>query len=174
MLRIKLLAAVVSIVVAMVEEISWFEAESPAPKIELQPEEKLKEWPPLDEKATAAETAEAPEPTPTLTVSASIYHPEPGQTDSTPFITADGSRINKKNPAKHRWIAISRDLHSKWGGDIQFGDSLWITGISEDLDGMYVVRDVMNKRIKKQVDILVGQNDDVMGFWDDVQIAKLN
>lgn len=170
MLRIKLLTAVVSIVVAMVEEISWFEAESTPQNVELKPE--ITDWPPSEERATMVEKLTPLEPT--LTVSASIYHPEPGQTDSTPFITADGSRINKRNPAKHRWIAVSRDLHSRWGGEMEYGDSLFVTGISDELDGVYVVRDVMNKRIKKQIDILVGKQDDVMGFWDEVQIAKLN
>ena len=43
------------------------------------------------------------------TVVATIYHAVKGQTDSTPFITASNSRINQRNPAEHRWIAVSRD-----------------------------------------------------------------
>ncbi|MDX5436900.1 MAG: hypothetical protein LPK03_06870 [Pontibacter sp.] len=114
------------------------------------------------------------ETTPTITVSASVYHPEPNQTDATPYLTADGSRISKRNPTKHRWIAVSRDLHSRWGGDISFGDSLWVTGISKDLDGLYIVRDVMNRRMHRQIDILVGKKDRIMGYWNNVHIAKLN
>ncbi|WP_157593623.1 hypothetical protein [Pontibacter actiniarum] len=144
-------------------------AESPAPKIE----EKPLSWPP-EEPANNTYPVSESSTTPTLTVKASVYHPEPGQTDSTPYITADGSRINKHNPKKHRWIAVSRDLHSKWGGSIEFGDSLWVTGISEELDGLYVVRDVMNRRMHKQIDILVGRKDRVMGLWKNVQIAKLD
>ncbi|MCC9166792.1 hypothetical protein [Pontibacter harenae] len=119
-----------------------------------------------------APAEQVPDPT-TLTVSASIYFPEPQQTDSSPFITADGSRINKKNPGKHRWIAVSRDLHSRWGGEISYGDSVKVSGISDQLDGTYIVRDVMNRRMRNQIDILVGKNDDVMGYWRDVEIAKL-
>ncbi|RAU81758.1 hypothetical protein DP923_13740 [Pontibacter arcticus] len=111
---------------------------------------------------------------PKLNVSASVYFPEPNQTDSTPFITADGSRISKKNPGKHRWIAVSRNLHSRWGGEINYGDSLWVSGISNDLDGLYVVRDVMNRRIRNRIDILVGKQDDVMGYWKNVSIAKVD
>ncbi|WP_460878982.1 RlpA-like double-psi beta-barrel domain-containing protein [Pontibacter rugosus] len=100
----------------MAEEFTWLEAESPAPKIE---EKKITERPLKLEEATRKEatvTAKAePKAIPTLKVSASIYHPEPGQTDGSPLITADGSRINKRNPGKHRWIAVSRDLHSRWG-----------------------------------------------------------
>ncbi|MCJ8166705.1 hypothetical protein MKJ04_17800 [Pontibacter sp. E15-1] len=115
-----------------------------------------------------------PATTETMTVSASVYFPVPGQTDETPFITADGSRINQNNPKKHRWIAVSRDLHSRWGGDISYGDSLMVTGVSKKLDGLYIVRDIMNKRIRNRIDILVGEKDKVMGYWKDVKIAKLN
>lgn len=169
MFRTKLLAAIFSIVVAVAEEFSLFNDDTTATKTE--------------QAATATINLEAPdrtvvdlkEPTDeTMTVSASVYFPVPGQTDSSPFITADGSRINKNNPKKHRWIAVSRDLHSRWGGDISYGDSIQVTGLSKELDGLYIVRDIMNRRIRKRIDILVGEKDKVMGFWDDVQIAKLN
>lgn len=166
MLRIKLLTAMLSVIIAMADEFSLFKSKTAKPEIE----EKKFDWPPKEEKESKG-VLKIDE---TITVSASIYHPEPSQTDSTPFITADGSRINKRNPKKHRWIAVSRDLHTKWGGEISFGDSLWVTGISDDLDGLYIVRDVMNKRIRKQIDILVGKNDRIMGFWKNVYIAKLD
>jgi 3D (Asp-Asp-Asp) domain-containing protein len=160
MIRYKILAAVFSVIVAVAEEFSLLKSESPSPKVEEQ-------WLTITEPTR-------PEPIllPTLTVSASVYHPEPHQTDSTPFITADGSRINRKDPGKHRWLAVSRNLHARWGGDLEFGDSLWVTGISDDLDGLYIVRDVMNRRFRNQVDILVGRKDKVMGFWKNVGIAK--
>ncbi|WP_266204778.1 RlpA-like double-psi beta-barrel domain-containing protein [Pontibacter kalidii] len=174
MFRVKLLAAVFYVVIALAEELSFFEAESSAPKVEESLSELPLEWSPLETEEQADELAALPEPTPTITVSASIYHPEPGQTDSTPFITADGSRINPKNPKQHRWIAVSRDLHSRWGGEVEFGDSLWVTGISEELDGLYIVRDIMNKRMQRKIDILVGKHDKVMGHWNNVQIARLD
>lgn len=173
MFRTKLLAALFSIALAVAEEFSFFNEESPATKIEEEltwhlklPERTVREF-------EQTEIMEEP-PVETFTVSASVYHPVPGQTDSTPFITADGSRINKNNPKKHRWIAVSRDLHSRWGGDINYGDSLQVTGVSDELDGLYIVRDVMNRRIRNQIDILVGEKDKVMGFWKNVEIAKLN
>ncbi|MFD3001588.1 hypothetical protein ACFS7Z_14550 [Pontibacter toksunensis] len=159
----------------MAEEFSLFDEESPETKIEEKDENLTWHLKAPDRTIREIEETE-PElvPTATFTVSASIYHPVPGQTDSTPYITADGSRINKKNPKKHRWIAVSRDLHSRWGGDISYGDSLQITGVSDELDGLYIVRDVMNRRIRNQIDILVGEKDKVMGFWKNVEIAKLN
>lgn len=167
MFRIKLLAAMLSMTVAMAEEFSFFTADSQDSKIE----EKVLGWPPEETSQTNLELPATPT---TITVKASIYHPEPGQTDATPFITADGSRISKQNPKKHRWIAVSRDLHRKWGGSLSFGDSLWVTGISEELDGVYIVRDVMNRRMHKQIDLLVGKKDRIMGLWRNVQIAKLD
>ncbi|MBB6610754.1 hypothetical protein H7F15_06870 [Pontibacter sp. Tf4] len=165
MIRYKLLAAVISIFVAVAEEFSLLKAEVPAPKAEVD----HSQWLPITEAPAATTLPEIN----SLEVSASVYFPEPHQTDNTPFITADGSRINRKDPAAHRWIAVSRDLHTRWGGDLAFGDSLWVTGISDELDGLYIVRDVMNRRFRKQVDILVGRKDKIMGYWDDVQIEKL-
>jgi 3D (Asp-Asp-Asp) domain-containing protein len=167
MFRVKLLAAVFSIFVALGEEFSLFGK----PKSESEiAETKPLDWPPSPE-TDQPETPSLPE---VITVSASVYFPEPNQTDATPFITADGSRINPRSPGKHRWIAVSRDLHSRWGGELEFGDSLWVSGISDDLDGLYIVRDTMNRRIRNQIDILVGRHDKVMGFWNDVHIARLD
>jgi 3D (Asp-Asp-Asp) domain-containing protein len=168
MFRYKLLAAAFSILIAFAEEFSLVKSESPAPKTE----NTKAEWPPKDAPKPEAITSATPE-VKTITVSASVYFPEHNQTDSTPFITADGSRINKKNPGKQRWIAVSRDLHSRWGGEISYGDSLMVTGISEELDGYYIVKDVMNRRIRNRIDILVGRKDDIMGFWNNVQIARV-
>ena len=172
MFRTKLFAAAFSILVAVAEEFSLFNEESPAQITEQQDAQDESIW---KLKAPERTITEIEQPTlETMTVSASVYFPVPGQTDSTPFITADGSRINEENPKKHRWIAVSRDLHSRWGGEISYGDSLQVTGLSNELDGLYIVRDVMNRRIRNRIDILVGKDDKVMGFWDDVQIAKLN
>ncbi|MGV3539886.1 MAG: hypothetical protein ACO1OQ_08755 [Rufibacter sp.] len=108
-----------------------------------------------------------------ITVDASIYYPEEAQTDDTPYITADGSKINERNPRKHRWLALSRNLLARWGGEIEYGDSVKVEGISPKLDGIYVVRDAMHRRIKNRVDILVGPNDKIMGYWEDVKLSKL-
>jgi 3D (Asp-Asp-Asp) domain-containing protein len=109
-----------------------------------------------------------------INVTASIYYPEIAQTDSTPLITADGSLINQKKPRKHRWVALSRNLLKKWGGVIDYGDSLRVKGISRELDGIYVVRDTMKRRLRNRVDILVGPEDNIMGRWKNVQIYHLN
>jgi 3D (Asp-Asp-Asp) domain-containing protein len=108
-----------------------------------------------------------------IEVDASIYFPVEEQTDADPLITADGSRIDEKNPRQHRWVALSRNLLARWGGQIDYGDSVAVEGISPQLDGVYVVRDAMNHRIKNRMDILVGESDKIMGFWEDVKLTKL-
>jgi len=108
-----------------------------------------------------------------IKVEASVYFPEEEQTDGSPFITADGSKINGQNPGRHRWLALSRNLLARWGGKIDYGDSVKVVGISPQLDGVYVVRDAMHRRIRNRVDILVGSDDNVMGFWKDVKLIRM-
>jgi 3D (Asp-Asp-Asp) domain-containing protein len=105
-------------------------------------------------------------------VSASVYFPDAAQTDAEPLITADGSRINHRKVKQHRWIAVSRNLLKRWGGPIQYGDTVQVNGISEELDGTYIVRDTMNKRLKNTIDILVDRHDNIMGHWKNVKITK--
>jgi len=93
------------------------------------------------------------------TVTVTMYHPVPKQTDSSPYITASGFRLDKKNPKKDRIIAISRDLKQK----LDFGDTVILQGIGK-WDGEYVVHDVMNKRFKNRIDILINPNDEATMF----------
>ena len=87
-------------------------------------------------------------------VTVTTYSPTIAQTDSTPLITASGFKINPNNPKKQRIVAVSRDLKKKY----KFGKKIRITGIGK-LSGTYTVRDVMNKRYRKRVDILIGTKD---------------
>ncbi len=87
-------------------------------------------------------------------VTVTTYTPSVEETDSTPLITASGFKINPKNPKRQRIIAVSRDLKKKY----KFGKKVRITGIGK-LSGTYTVRDVMNKRYRKRIDILIGTKD---------------
>ena len=49
-------------------------------------------------------------------VTVTMYNPTRGQTDSTPNITADGTKINIWKASDYRYVALSRDLLSRWGG----------------------------------------------------------
>jgi 3D (Asp-Asp-Asp) domain-containing protein len=92
-------------------------------------------------------------------VTVTTYSPTVEQTDSTPLITASGFKINPTNPKKQRIVAVSRDLKRKY----KFGKKIRITGIGK-LSGTYTVRDVMNKRYRKRVDILIGEDDTQTSF----------
>ena len=85
-------------------------------------------------------------------VTLTTYKATEGETDSTPNITASGFKIT--NPKKHRIIAVSRDLKKKY----KFGQKVRIEGAGK-YDGIYRVHDVMNKRYKNRIDILIGHND---------------
>ena len=91
---------------------------------------------------------------PSEVVTLTTYTPTAEECDSTPLVTASGFKINEKNPKRHRIVAVSRDLKRKY----KFGTKLRIKGAGK-YDGTYVVRDVMNKRFRNRIDILVGKRD---------------
>ena len=62
-------------------------------------------------------------------VTVTMYHPTTSQTDSTPDITADGTKINIWKASEYRYVALSRDLLSRWGGPFEYGDFIVIEGI---------------------------------------------
>jgi len=86
-------------------------------------------------------------------VTVTTYNPTRQQCDSTPNITADGTKINPKKATQYRYVALSRDLISRWGGPFNYGDYIVIEGTGK-WDGVYQVRDTMNPKWVKRVDIL--------------------
>ena len=104
-----------------------------------------------------------------ILVTATIYHATPEQTDSTPHITASNKIIDLKNPQKHRWIAVSRDLEKQ---GLVFGVKVKVTGAG-NLDGIWTVQDRMNKRWTNRIDFLV--NEDLKGGkWENVRVEIIN
>ena len=91
---------------------------------------------------------------PSEVVTVTTYTPSVEECDSTPLITASGFKISERNPKRHRIVAVSRDLKRKY----KFGTKIRIKGAGK-YDGTYTVRDVMNKRFRKRIDILVGKRD---------------
>ena len=75
------------------------------------------------------------------------------QTDSTPNQTADGTIKKPWKATEYRYVALSRDLISRWGGPFEYGDYIVIEG-TDGWDGVYQVRDTMNPRWTNRVDIL--------------------
>ncbi len=50
------------------------------------------------------------------TVTVTTYNPTVRQCDSTPNITADGKRFHTWKASSYRYVALSRDLLTRWGG----------------------------------------------------------
>ena len=88
-----------------------------------------------------------------MDVTVTMYHPVARQTDSTPNILADGTRIRVHKASEYRFIAVSRNLLKRWGGWLDYGDFIYLRG-TDDKDGMYQVRDSMNARFVNRIDIL--------------------
>jgi len=86
-------------------------------------------------------------------VTVTTYNPTIAQCDNTPNITADGTKFKTWKASSYRYVALSRDLLSRWGGPIEYGDYIVIEG-TKDRDGVYQVRDTMNPKWTNRVDIL--------------------
>ena len=86
-------------------------------------------------------------------VTVTTYNPTRAQCDDTPNITADGTRFHTWKASSYRYVALSRDLLSRWGGPFEYGDYIVIEGTG-DRDGVYQVRDTMNPKWTNRVDIL--------------------
>ena len=101
------------------------------------------------------------------TVTLTTYSPTVGETDSTPHLTASGFKIDTLNPKRHKIIAVSRDLKKKW----KFGTRVRIKNAGK-YNGIYIVKDVMNKRYKNHIDLLIG-GDDKHTTIKNVKIVKI-
>ena len=88
-----------------------------------------------------------------MNVTVTMYEPVRYQTDSTPNILADGTRIRVQKASEYRFIAVSRNLLKRHGGWLDYGDFVLLKGTNHK-DGVYQVRDTMNKRFVNRIDIL--------------------
>ena len=104
-------------------------------------------------------------------VTATMYHPVKGQTDKTPHITADGTRIDTRNAGKYRFVALSRDLLKRWGGSFDYGDYIIVEGCNGKYDGIWQVKDTMNKRFNNRIDFLCSRGASPVKF-DNAVIYK--
>ena len=100
-------------------------------------------------------------------VSLSTYKADTTETDSTPLVTASGFKLDSLNPKKHRVIAISRDLKELFA----FGDQVKLTNAGK-FNGIWFIHDVMNKRYKNKIDILINPSDRQISL-EGVVISKI-
>lgn len=106
-----------------------------------------------------------------VTVTVTRYNPTPGQCNSDCLTTADGSKINlaKLKNGDIRWIAVSRDLLSKY----KYGSVVFVDSEDGNIRGYYEVHDTMNKRWRKRIDILTHvSSDHGAGLWKEVRITR--
>ena len=102
-----------------------------------------------------------------VSVTLTTYSTYVNQTDSSPYVTASGFKLDSINPKRHKVIAISRDLKRKF----KFRDRVRVTGAGK-YTGVYRVEDVMNKRYRNRVDVLINPKDKGTRL-SNVKIVKL-
>ena len=103
-----------------------------------------------------------------------VYNPSKRQCDSDPFITASNKKINvdKLRNGTIRWMAMSRDMLKRWGGQFHFGDTVMIQSGDDSIDGHWIIQDTMNKRYKNRGDLLFDERHKSHGLWTNVTITK--
>ena len=106
-----------------------------------------------------------------IIVDVTMYQPVYPQTDKTPDITADGTRIRIHKASEYKFVALSRNLLKRWGGPFDYGDFILIKNAGHK-DGVYQVRDTMNPKWVNVVDILESENVRPYKFTD-AHIFKL-
>ena len=107
-----------------------------------------------------------------IVVDVTMYQPVYPQTDRTPNITADGTKIRISKASDYKFVALSRNLLKRWGGPFDYGDFILLKGAGKK-DGVYQVRDTMNPKWVNVVDILESTHVEPYKYTD-AQIFKLN
>ena len=98
-----------------------------------------------------------------IEVDVTMYRPTREETDSTPNITADGTKIKINEASRYRFVAVSRNLLERWGGFLNYGDFVLLKDAGHK-DGIYRVKDTMNARWVNVVDILESPGTDPYKF----------
>jgi len=103
-------------------------------------------------------------------VTATVYNATVAQCDATPDLTASNTRFEPHRAEEYKFIAVSRNLHERWGGKYRFGDIVLVSGTC--FDGEYIVADTMNERFIDRIDLLVDKKTK-KGKWSNVTIKKI-
>lgn len=105
-------------------------------------------------KAKTAKIASKINPVATLMVTASAYTSTPDQTDSSPFITANGEHVY--------WGGVAANIIDANGRNIPFGTRIMIPKLFGDQ--IFTVNDRMNRRYKNNVDLWFSDITDAREF----------
>jgi len=105
-----------------------------------------------------------------------VYNPTQSQCDKDPLTTASNRHIDNRKLLKGeiRWMALSRDMLRRWGGVLQFGDTLEVHADDAAIDGFWVLQDTMNKRFRRRGDLLFHEKNRSRGRWTNVVLTKTN
>lgn len=100
-----------------------------------------------------------------IEVTLSIYNPTLAQCNKDYLTTASGDKIDLKKlkAGQLNWIAFSRDLLKS--GVWEYGDIVEVISDNKKLAGIYVIKDTMNRRWKKKVDILKDRSSNLTGVY---------
>jgi len=88
-----------------------------------------------------------------IPVVGTTYNPVAWQCDDTPDVLADGTKIDVLRATEYKYIAVSQNMLTRNGGHLNFNDYVYISNTKKH-DGIYQVKDVMNKRFTNRIDFL--------------------
>jgi len=93
-------------------------------------------------------------------------------------MTADGSSISDHKISSEgiKWVALSRDLLKRWGGEYEYGDTINIWHPNKLLSGQWVIHDCMNSRFTNKIDFLIPESmaKEFPGLTKRILISKSN
>lgn len=107
-------------------------------------------------------------------VEATVYNACATQTNADYLTTADNSKIDLSMVNELRWLAMSRDMLNRWGGNYNYKDNVLVLSKDFRINGFWSVRDCMNERFSSRVDFLQCQHTGIYDKWDIVIIIKFS
>jgi len=111
-----------------------------------------------------------------LSLTVTVYHSTPTQTDGDPLTTADGTRV--VNVDTQRIAAVSREHLWYNGGDLRYGDGLWVDVPDDRVSGVWclhdttateVFRDGEIQPVLNYLDLLVDES--VYDRWEQISVT---
>jgi hypothetical protein len=102
-----------------------------------------------------------------------IYNPIAKQCDRDPLITASNKKINLQHlrAREIHWMALSRNLLKRWGGQLNYGDTVNLESGDPSIDGTWIIQDTMNKKFINRGDLLFDVSR-AKGMWRNVKIVR--
>jgi hypothetical protein len=103
-----------------------------------------------------------------------VYNPLRQQCDNDPLVTASNNKIDlsRLRNGELRWMAVSRELLSRWGGELKYGDTLTVNAGDIEIDGDWIIQDTVNKRFTRHGDLLFHHGNRKLGRWTNVTVEK--